>query len=71
MKITLNTIDGKEVTITERIEKGGMGKSKLFIQDRTYAVIQTSQSKLELDPGELVRAINAMWGGNREYEIEM
>ena len=68
MKVILNTIDGEEVIFTERHceEKGG--KDTSFVFGKTYAVIQAGQSTLEFKADELFRAVNAMWGKDKENE---
>ena len=56
MKITLKTINGKEITLTERIKAGRTkpeDKWKPLLEP--LAVIQVDDLKLELDPNELTR----------------
>ncbi|KKN21403.1 hypothetical protein LCGC14_0925880 [marine sediment metagenome] len=71
MKVILNTIDGKEVVLTERSLEKDTSKGKTFAFEKTCAVIQVEQLKLEFDTNELLRAVNAMWGKDREYELSL
>lgn len=63
MKIILTTVDNKEVTLSTREEDIEADPKTLDrTQHNQHAVMTIGDTEIELDPAELVRAVEAMWG---------